>query len=72
GEPRVALRYVDNPNGSWQSAAGIANAAGNVGGMMPHPERACEPWLGSDDGRRVLASIGEWCRAVRLEPAGRG
>ncbi|HVE92533.1 MAG TPA: phosphoribosylformylglycinamidine synthase subunit PurQ, partial [Actinomycetota bacterium] len=39
GEPRVALRYVDNPNGSWQSAAGIANAAGNVGGMMPHPER---------------------------------
>ena len=63
---RVLFRYVnpdgtavgDNtPNGSIHDIAGIANAAGNVVGMMPHPERACELLLGSDDGNAILASI---------------
>ena len=56
-EPRVALRYVDNPNGSWRGAAGVCNDAGNVLGMMPHPERASADWLGSSDGRAVFASL---------------
>ena len=62
-EPRIAFRYVDNPNGAWRDAAGVANDAGNVVGMMPHPERASESWLGSEDGRHVLASLIESCRA---------
>ena len=61
-EPRVAFRYVDNPNGAWDSVAGVANDAGNVVGMMPHPERASESWLGSEDGRVVLQSLLESCR----------
>jgi phosphoribosylformylglycinamidine synthase I len=60
--PRVAFRYVDNPNGAWQNAAGVANDAGNVVGMMPHPERASESWLGSEDGRVILRSVVESCR----------
>ena len=56
-EPRIAFRYVDNPNGAWRDAAGVSNEAGNVVGMMPHPERASESWLGSEDGRLVLASV---------------
>ncbi len=63
-EPRVAFRYVENPNGAWHDIAGVSNAAGNVVGMMPHPERASETWLGSDDGRIVLASLIESCRVV--------
>jgi phosphoribosylformylglycinamidine synthase len=63
-EPRIAFRYVGNPNGAWRDAAGVANEAGNVVGMMPHPERASESWLGSEDGRVVLASLIESCRAV--------
>jgi phosphoribosylformylglycinamidine synthase len=59
--PRVAFRYVDNPNGAWRNVAGVANDAGNVVGMMPHPERASESWLGSVDGRSVLASFVESC-----------
>jgi phosphoribosylformylglycinamidine (FGAM) synthase-like amidotransferase family enzyme len=43
-----------NPNGSMEHIAGVANAGFNVLGMMPHPERACELLLGSDDGRRLL------------------
>lgn len=62
-EPRVVFRYVDNPNGAWRSAAGVANEAGNVVGMMPHPERASESWLGSESGRRILASLVESCRS---------
>lgn len=65
-EPRIAFRYVDNPNGAWHNAAGVANAAGNVVGMMPHPERASESWLGSEDGRVVLRSVVESCRVVRM------
>jgi phosphoribosylformylglycinamidine synthase len=54
GSGRVVLRYVDNPNGSQQSAAAIANAAGNVVGVMPHPERATDLLLGSSDGQVLL------------------
>ena len=45
-----------NPNGSLRNIAGISNAHGNVVGMMPHPERACEPLLGSDDGLLLFRS----------------
>lgn len=45
---------IDNPNGSIDSIAGICNASKNVFGLMPHPERAMESLLGSDDGRRML------------------
>lgn len=48
---RVVLRYEDNPNGSVDAIAGICNEAGNVVGLMPHPERACDELLGSTDGR---------------------
>jgi phosphoribosylformylglycinamidine synthase len=51
---RVALRYVDDPNGSQQSAAAISNDAGNVVGIMPHPERGVDELLGSGDGRVLL------------------
>lgn len=54
---QVVFRYVDNPNGSVRDIAGIVNAGRNVLGMMPHPERAAEPILGSDDGRPLFESI---------------
>ncbi len=63
---RVALRYVDdagqatpeaNPNGSARSIAGILNAAGNVLGMMPHPERHADPLLGGTDGKALFSSL---------------
>jgi len=63
---RVIFRYADasgnisadaNPNGSERNIAGIINEQGNVLGMMPHPERACSPLLGSEDGVRLLESI---------------
>lgn len=57
GEGRVVLRYVDNPNGSQDRAAAVSNAAGNVVGVMPHPERATEEVLGSTDGRTLLESF---------------
>ncbi|MCA1831033.1 MAG: phosphoribosylformylglycinamidine synthase subunit PurQ [Actinobacteria bacterium] len=63
-DPRVVLRYKENPNGAWHDIAGVSNDAGNVVGMMPHPERASETWLGSDDGRLVLASLIESCRVA--------
>lgn len=46
-----------NPNGSLSNIAGIANQAGNVLGMMPHPERCCEAILGGEDGRLIFESI---------------
>ncbi|KUO55438.1 MAG: phosphoribosylformylglycinamidine synthase [Sphingomonadales bacterium BRH_c42] len=55
-EGRVALRYAEPCNGSRNDIAGILNRAGNVLGMMPHPERAIEPELGSSDGRRLFES----------------
>jgi phosphoribosylformylglycinamidine synthase subunit PurQ / glutaminase len=66
GEGRVIFRYADadghisadaNPNGSERNIAGIINDGGNVLGMMPHPERACSPLLGSTDGIRLFESI---------------
>lgn len=57
GEDQVVLRYVDNPNGSVDDIAGITNAGRNVVGLMPHPERAISPLLGSDDGLPLLASL---------------
>ena len=56
-EDRVVLRYVDNPNGSLDDIAGIANEAGNVVGLMPHPERASDELLGSADGVVLLRSL---------------
>ena len=56
-EDRVVLRYVSNPNGSVDDIAGVCSAGRNLVGLMPHPERACDPLLGSDDGRRLLGSL---------------
>ena len=53
-EARVALRYVDNPNGSQGGAAAVSNREGNVVGVMPHPERASDELLGSVDGLVLL------------------
>ncbi|MBO6767821.1 MAG: phosphoribosylformylglycinamidine synthase subunit PurQ [Erythrobacter sp.] len=50
GDGRVAFRYVENCNGSRRDIAGVLNAAGNVLGMMPHPERAVDPAHGGTDG----------------------
>jgi len=58
-EDRVAFRYLDNPNGSLRDIAGILNEKRNVLGMMPHPERASDPLMGSTDGRSILASLVE-------------
>ena len=68
-EGRVVLRYVaetegspwqPNPNGSAAHIAGIRNAAGNVVGLMPHPERADDPVLGLADGRGFFTSMAAW------------
>lgn len=68
---QVIFRYVDetggmaepgslaNPNGSRRAIAGVINAAGNVAGLMPHPERAAEAILGSDDGMGIIRSLVE-------------
>jgi phosphoribosylformylglycinamidine synthase len=56
-EDRVAFRYLDNPNGSMRDIAGILNARRNVLGLMPHPERATEPLMGSSDGLVVFRSM---------------
>jgi phosphoribosylformylglycinamidine synthase subunit PurQ / glutaminase len=56
-EDRVVFRYVQNPNGSLRDIAGICNAQRNVLGMMPHPERAADPLMGSTDGLTVFRSL---------------
>jgi phosphoribosylformylglycinamidine synthase len=56
-EDRIAFRYLDNPNGSMRDIAGILNAGRNVMGLMPHPERATEPLMGSSDGLVVFRSL---------------
>jgi phosphoribosylformylglycinamidine synthase len=58
-EDRVVLRYRDNPNGSLRDIAGILNEQRNVMGMMPHPERATEPLMGSRDGLVIFQSMVE-------------
>ncbi|TLS34970.1 phosphoribosylformylglycinamidine synthase subunit PurQ [Pseudalkalibacillus caeni] len=54
---RIAFRYQSNPNGSVADIAGITNKEGNVLGMMPHPERAVDRLLGSNDGLKLFKSI---------------
>ena len=55
---QIVFRYLgDNPNGSVANIAGITNEAGNVLGMMPHPERAMADWMGSTDGRILFESM---------------
>ena len=56
-EDRVVVRYVENPNGSLDDIAGICNEGRNVVGLMPHPERASDPLLGSSDGVVMLRSL---------------
>ena len=56
-EPKLTLRYLDNPNGSLRNIAGILSERRNVMGLMPHPERASDPLLGSADGRVILQSM---------------
>ena len=59
GEGRVAFRYKqgDNPNGSARNIAGILSEKRNVLGLMPHPERVCDPLLGGTDGRALFESL---------------
>jgi phosphoribosylformylglycinamidine synthase len=57
GEGRVAFRYAEPVNGSARNIAGILNDAGNVLGMMPHPERVVEQAHGSTDGRRMFEAL---------------
>ena len=57
GEGRVAFRYLDSVNGSARNIAGILNDAGNVLGLMPHPERVIEPAHGRTDGRRLFEGL---------------
>ena len=63
-EERIVLRYAadENPNGSFGDVAGIVNEEGNVMGLMPHPEHAVDPLLGSGDGALVLASLVDTAR----------
>jgi phosphoribosylformylglycinamidine synthase len=56
GDGRAATRYPANPNGSTNAVAGVASAAGNVVGLMPHPEHAIDALRGSVDGLGVFAS----------------
>jgi len=56
-DDRVVLRYVDNPNGASDAIAGVCSPQGNVVGLMPHPERASDPLLGSADGLVLLRSF---------------
>src|SRR5262245_52761471 len=77
---RVLFRYVDaaaepagpghpgNPNGSLRAIAGVLNAEGNVAGLMPHPERASEAILGSDDGMGIVRSLVESAARVAAGP----
>ncbi len=57
GEGRVAFRYAEEVNGSARNIAGILNDAGNVLGMMPHPERLIEDAQGGTDGRRLFEAV---------------
>jgi len=64
-EDRVVLRYLDNPNGSLDDIAGICSRRGNVVGLMPHPERAWDPLLGSGDGAVLVRSFLSACGGER-------
>ncbi len=73
-EQRILWEYVNaqgerteqaNPNGSLENIAGVCNERRNVAGLMPHPDRACEPVLGSIDGRRIFESLIGWLKERR-------
>jgi phosphoribosylformylglycinamidine synthase len=66
---QVVLRYLDNPNGSVDAIAGVVNEHGNVFGLMPHPEHAVDPMLGSTDGALVLGSLVDAARERLLTAA---
>jgi phosphoribosylformylglycinamidine (FGAM) synthase-like amidotransferase family enzyme len=63
---QVVLRYAEACNGSVDDIAGVCNEHGNVMGLMPHPEHAVDPLLGSADGALILASLVEAARARAL------
>ena len=65
---QVALRYARDVNGSVANVAGVANTAGNVLGLMPHPEHAVDPLLGSSDGALILSSLVDAARDVAFAP----
>ena len=75
---QVILRYADsagriaataNPNGSIENIAGICNRQRNVFGLMPHPDRACDEWLGSADGVKIFQSMMRWIEAEQARAA---
>jgi phosphoribosylformylglycinamidine synthase len=66
---QIALRYEDNPNGSVAAVAGVLNPEGNVFGLMPHPEHAVDPLLGSTDGALLLGSLVDAARLRVAAPA---
>jgi phosphoribosylformylglycinamidine synthase len=68
-EAQVVLRYEDNPNGSIADVAGVTNREGNVFGLMPHPEHAVDPLLGSSDGALLLGSLVDGARERLLATA---
>jgi len=57
GEGRVVFRYLANPNGSARDIAGIVNEQRNILGLMPHPERVCDPLLGGSDGLPLFKAM---------------
>ena len=66
---QVVLRYEANPNGSIADIAGVANETNNVFGLMPHPEHAVDPLLGSTDGALILGSLVDSARERLLTAA---
>ncbi len=66
---QIVLRYEDNPNGSIGGIAAVANEARNVLGLMPHPEHAVDPLLGSADGALILGSLVDAARERVPTPA---
>jgi len=66
---QIVLRYTDNPNGSIGDIAAVTNEAGNVLGLMPHPEHAVDELLGSRDGRLILGSLVDSARERTAVPA---
>ncbi len=78
---QIVFRYCDaagavtadaNPNGSQRGIAGISNTQGNVLGMMPHPERCCDPLMGGDDGLGIFRSIVEYGAKIPSPSVGEG
>ena len=66
---QILLRYEENPNGSLRDVAGVINREGNVMGLMPHPEHAVDPLLGSPDGALILESMLDAVRERAAVPA---